>query len=166
MAEPGSVHARSRAGAPRAGAGGFTLIEMLMALLILAVGVTTLLLALGDSMSVRRGTDARLLAAQAVADFVHRVQATGLQRRADAQSDLDIELAPTAAATVEGFPGVRLQATMEQDADQPFVWLLRIRATWAERGEEASEEFLRVLPRQLPLGARIQRFRDDPANKR
>jgi prepilin-type N-terminal cleavage/methylation domain-containing protein len=140
---------------------GFTLIEMLVALSILTVGVTTLLLALGDSMSLRRGSDARLVAQEAVEDFVHRIALTGLRLRADAQSPFDLELDLPATTPIEGAKGMTMSATMELDAARPDVVLLRIQVAWLERGETLTEEFLRVVPRQLPLSQRIQTFRNE-----
>ena len=146
--------------APQASA-GFTLIEMLVALSILTVSITTLLLALGDSMSLRRSTDARLLAAQAVEDFTVQVAHSGLQRRPDAQTDLELELRLPDPVQLPGYAGVRLKASMVEDDSRPDVWLLSVLASWSEDGETVSEEFLRVLPRQLPLGVRVQRFRNE-----
>jgi prepilin-type N-terminal cleavage/methylation domain-containing protein len=147
-------------------AAGFTLIEMLVALSILTVSITTLLLALGDSMSLRRSSDARLMAAQAVEDFTVQVAQTGFQRRAGATTDLDLELRMPDAVELPGYAGVRLSASMVEDEARPDVWLLRVVATWAEEGETMSEEFLRVLPRQLPLGTRVLRFRSENTTTR
>jgi hypothetical protein len=33
--------------------------------------------------------------------------------------------------------------------------------SWLEGGDTVSEEFLRVIPRQLPLGSRIRAFRKE-----
>jgi prepilin-type N-terminal cleavage/methylation domain-containing protein len=145
---------------------GFTLIEMLVALGILVVGVTTLLASLGDSMALRSSTDARLLAAAAVEDLVHQIAATGIRRRADAETDLDLELATPGEVAVPGYSTMRLLPSVEEDKERRDVWLLHVRATWLDRGETITEEFLRVLPRQLPLGARVQRFRQETNPKR
>lgn len=146
---------------PRARAAGFTLVEMLVALSILTVGITTLLAALGDSMALRASADARLIAAQAVEELVHRVATGGVRRRADAVTDLDLELNLPAEIEVSGYAGMRLLPTLTESKDRFDVWLLTIRAVWQERGQPIEELFLRVLPRQLPLGARVQRFRSE-----
>lgn len=140
---------------------GFTLAEMLVALSILTIGVTTLLAALGESMATRRTTDARLLAEHVVEDFVHRTVSTGLRLRADAASPFDLELVVPEPQRVEGIPGATVTGVVEQDETRPDVLLLRVRVSWLERGETATEEFLRVVPRQLPLSARVQTFRKE-----
>ena len=145
---------------PRAEA-GFTLAEMLVALGILCVGVTTLLAALGDSMALRRGSDARLQAQQAVEDLVHRVANAGLELRVDAQTPFDVQLAAQAPTPLEGAPGLTIASKLEFDDARPDVAMLRIQVSWLDGGETVSEEFLRVIPRQLPLGARVQAFRKE-----
>ena len=140
---------------------GFTLAEMLAALAILLIGVTTLLYSLGSSVSLRRSTDARLAAAAAVEDVVLRVQQTGIRRRAGADTDLDLELVLPPEFAVETFPGMRCKVQVEEPKDRIDVWLLIVQASWLEAGEPMVEEFLRVIPRQLPLAARVRRFRDE-----
>ncbi len=147
-------------------AAGFTLIEMMVALSILVVGVTTLLAALGDSMSLRNSADARLLAAEAVEDYVHELVVAGTRRRADGATDLDLELVPPPAHVVAGYSGMRLSATVDLAADRYDVWLVHVKASWLEQGQPIEAEFLRVLPRQLPLGVRVQRFRSEHDIKR
>lgn len=158
-------HRTSNSGTPAA-AGGFTLVEMMVALMIMTVGITSLLLSLGESMSVRTSSDARLIAAEAVEELVHQVTTTGVRRRADAETDLDVELAVPAEIAVPGYATMRLLPSLVETEDHRDPALLRIRAVWLERGEPVEQEFLRVLPRQLPLGVRVKRFRDEHQIKR
>ncbi len=145
---------------------GFTLAEMLVALSILAIGVTTLLAALSDSLSLRRTTDARLVAQEAVDDFLHRLAQGGLKLRDGADSPFDVELAAPAPQPLDGAPGMSAACTLEFDENRPDVALARVRITWLEGGETVAEEFLRVLPRQLPLSARIRAFRSEHVRPR
>ena len=148
----------------RTGQHGFTLTEMLAALAILMVGVTTLLASLSDSVSLRRGTDMRLAAAAAVDEVLHQVMQNGVGLKADAVSDLDLELLSKEPVFVEGVPGLRFEVTAVEDDTRPDLWLLKVTAVWMEQGEFLTEEFLRVVPRQLPLGVRVQRFRGENQN--
>ena len=140
---------------------GFTLAEMLAALGILLFGVTALIGALSSSISQRRSTDARIQAAAMCERALLQLQQEGVRRRADGETDLDLELAPLADQTVPGFPGMTWSASTVLDPDRPDVWLVRLKVTWLEEGEEMTEEFLRVLRRQLPLGQRVLRFREE-----
>lgn len=157
MADP-TMHGRRDA--------GFTLAEMLVALSILAIGVTTLLAALSDSMSLRRSTDARLVAQEAVDDFLHRLAQGGLRLREGAESPFDVELTVPAPQPLDGAPGMSVSCKLETDETRPDVALARVRVSWLEGGETVAEEFLRVLPRQLPLGARIRAFRNEHVRNR
>lgn len=143
---------------------GFTLVEMLAALGILLFGITALLGALSQSVSQRRSTDARLAAAALADEIVHRLQHEALRLRPDAESDLDVEFATLADQEAPNFPGMTWSVTTTRDDDRPDLWLADIKVTWLEE-EDTSEEFLRVLPRQLPLAQRVLRFRAETTSR-
>lgn len=145
--------------APRTAA-GFTLAEMLAALAILLIGVTTLLASLTNSVGLRRSTEARLAIAHAVEDVVLQVRQNGLRQR-DGGTVLDLDLSLPGPIEVPGFAGARIAVRSIDDPEQPGLLLLELTATWLEAGEMIRERFLRVLPRQLPLGARVQRFQNE-----
>jgi len=60
---------------------------------------------------------------------------------------------------------MRCKVQVEEPKDRADVWLLIVQASWLEAGEPMVEEFLRVIPRQLPLGARVRRFRDEHTDR-
>ena len=144
-------------------AAGFTLMEMMMALAILLFGVTALLGALTSSVAQRRTTDARL-EARALCDLaVHRIRQEAIRLRADATSDIDLEMVALADQTAAGFPGMKWSAEPIFDDTRPDLWLVRLDVQWLEDGDEVGETFFRVVPRQLPLGTRVLRFREQTA---
>jgi len=138
---------------------GFTLAEMLAALGILLLGITSLLGALSASVAQRRTTDARLASAAAVEEILHRLQYGAVRRRSGAESDLDLELATLEDRTVPGFDGLRWSASATVDELRPDVWCVRLQLRWLEQGDDVVEEYLRILPRQLPLAARVRAAR-------
>jgi type II secretory pathway pseudopilin PulG len=139
---------------------GFTLAEMLAALGILLFGITALIGALTSSIAQRRSTDA-LHEATALCEFaLHRLQHEAVQIDPNAESDLDLRLAPLQDQVAESFPGMTWSAETIVDPDRPDVWLVKLRIQWLEEGEATTAEFLRILPRQLPLGQRVLRFRE------
>lgn len=145
---------------PRA-EGGFTLIEMLAALGILLLGVTAQLGALSATVAQRRTTDARL-EATALCDYaLQRVQEEAVRRSATAESDLDLEITALEDQTAPEFAGMSWSASATVDDHRPDVWLVSLKVRWLEVGDDVSEEFLRVLPRQLPLSKRVRRFREE-----
>jgi hypothetical protein len=52
-------------------------------------------------------------------------------------------------------------ATVDDTA--PTLWLVRLTVKWMDAGENTTAEFLRVIPRQLPLRDRVIAFRGDAA---
>ncbi len=135
---------------------GFTLVEMLAALGILLFGVTALLGALSASVGQRRTTEARLAASALCDEAVLRIQCEAARPRAGGDSELDLELATLDDQTSPGFAGMTWSAATVTDENRPDLWLVRITVRWFEGGDETSEEFLRVLPRQMPLAARVR----------
>ncbi len=151
MAEPKALHGKD---------GGFTLAEMLAALGILLVGITALLGALGSSVGQRRTTDARLAASKFADVAMHRIRYEAIQRAQGGDSDLDLEVAALTDQTVPGFPGMSWSAEAITDELRPDIWLIRLEIRWLDEGEDSSEVFYRILPRTLPLGQRVRRFKD------
>lgn len=149
---------------PCRGQAGFTLAEMLAALGILLFGVTALLGALSSSVAQRRTIDARLESTALCEHALHRVQHEAVRRRAGATSDLELEVVSLDDQAAPGFPGMTWSATAVVDENRPDLWLVRIRMRWLEGGDDVDQEFLRILPRQLPLRQRVERFRDDAAS--
>lgn len=141
-------------------AAGFTLAEMLAALGILLFGITALIGALSSSVAQRRTTDARLEATALCDVALHRLQYEAVRRTEGGATDLDLELAPLQNQTSNGFAGMTWSATTSQDENRPDVWMVRLEIRWLEEGDDATEVFYRILPRQLPLGARVLRFRE------
>ncbi|HEX5054062.1 MAG TPA: prepilin-type N-terminal cleavage/methylation domain-containing protein [Planctomycetota bacterium] len=144
---------------PRARAeAGFTLVEMMAALAILLFGITALIGALTSSVAQRRTTDARL-ETTALCDYaLMRLREEAIHLREGATSDLDLELVPLQDQTAPDFPGMRWSAKAIVDEDRPDVWLVRLEVRWFDEGDDVTQEFLRVLPRQQPLRARVLRF--------
>lgn len=138
---------------------GFTLAELLAALAILLFGVTALLGALSASVAQRRTTDARHELVALVEHAVLRCQQEAVRAPVGAATPLDLEFLPLLDQRAPGFPGMRWSARAVADDTRPELWLLRIEVRWLDQGEEVGAEFLRVLPRQLPLRDRVAAFR-------
>lgn len=49
----------------------------------------------------------------------------------------------------------------DRNENRPLVWLVKIEARWLEDGEDVVAEFLRVVPRQLPMRDRVMSYRGD-----
>jgi len=141
--------------------GGFTLAEMLAALAILLFGVTALLGALSSSISQRRSTDARHELTALCELAMHRVRYEAIRSTNGDSSPFDLEFVPLVDQEAPGFPGMSWSATATADENRPLVWLVKIEARWLEDGEDVVAEFLRVVPRQLPMRDRVMSYRGD-----
>ncbi|MFK7739319.1 MAG: type II secretion system protein [Planctomycetota bacterium] len=139
---------------------GFTLVEMLAALGILLFASTALLGALSSSVAQRRTTDARHELAALCELAMQRVRQECIQSAEEGASvPTLLDFVPLTEQTVAGFPGMTWSASAVADEDYPLVWLVKIEARWFDEGEESVAEFLRVVPRQLPLRDRVSSFR-------
>lgn len=151
MAEPRPLTAS-------AATGGFTLVEMMVALGILLLGITSLLAALSSGVGQRRGADATIEASLLAEEVLQRVR-HGAFAGADGGSIL--ERAPNQlGGSWPGFPGMRWQTRFADAPERPDLVLCTIAIRWMEEGEFALEEFHALIPRQEPLGVRVQRFRE------
>ena len=150
MAEPNERHGES----------GFTLAEMLAALAILLFGVTALLGALSSSINQRRTTDARHELTALCELAMHRVRYESIRATSEGAGPTDLEFVPLTDQEVPGFPGMTWSATATEDLNFPLLWLVKIEASWLDDGEEVVAEFLRIVPRQLPMRDRVLSYRE------
>jgi prepilin-type N-terminal cleavage/methylation domain-containing protein len=137
-----------------AGEGGFTLIEILAAILVLSIGVTSLLAVMGTGLTTHRESDLRVQASDAVrlveADLVARLFA-GEQTGADPRDLEDVPLA--------GRAGMRYSVKFRKNPTLPDEFLAEIDITWLEAGETRGESFARLIHREEPFSRRIQKLK-------
>lgn len=157
MAEPTVTTVR------RGSSAGFTLIEMMAALVILLFGVVALLGAMTTSIAQRRTADARQELTALVDAAVLRVQQEAIQGPPGNPSPSELTFVPLVDQTTAGFDGMRWSATAIADESRPELWLVKITVRWFDASEEVTSEFLRVVARQLPLRDRVSKFRGDDA---
>ncbi len=143
---------------------GFTLAEMLVALGILLLGITSLLGAMSTSVAQRRTTDARHELTALCEAALLRVQHEAPRAPNGNPSPLALEFVPMVDQPAPGFPGMRWSASATVDESQPTLWLVKLTVQWLDGGENTTAEFLRVIPRQLPLRERVIAFRGEAAD--
>lgn len=149
---------------PHAGqSGGFTLIEILLALGILLIGLTGVLglLTFGAAMSraaaLRR--DAAAATEAVFADLEERmfplVVEDGLERVGE---PIDVGDRP-----VPGHPGLTYRARAEPDLQlaaevgYPLEYKVEVEMTWTSGGRRRSRTFTTLLVREVPFGERLRR---------
>ncbi|GAB4162334.1 MAG: hypothetical protein Fur0037_28590 [Planctomycetota bacterium] len=136
---------------------GFTLVEMMVALAILLVGITSLLGALTGGIEMRRSSEAETEAALA-ADRVFAEVVEGVRLAPDARTALDLIYPSIENRPCGTLPGMSCSVRYENDPDRPDLVLAVVEVSWKEQGEDVRREFARILQRQEPLGLRVARF--------
>ena len=139
---------------------GFTLIEMMVALAILLVGFLSLLAAMTAGAGLRRGADARIEASLLAEEVLHRLRSESFAT-ADGASVLETE-PKELQGTAENFPGMRWTTSFKKAEERPDLVLATVTVRWMEEGDFVQQEFNALLPRQEPLGVRVERFREHP----
>jgi prepilin-type N-terminal cleavage/methylation domain-containing protein len=145
-------------------AAGFTLVEMIAALAILLFGVIGLFGAMTSSIGQRRSTDARHELC-ALCDFaVNRAVHECVKAPNGSAVPTELVFEPLVDQESPGFAGMRWSAHVVADESRPELWMVKIEMRWFEAGDEVTAEFLRVVPRQLPLRDRVYAFRGEAAD--
>jgi prepilin-type N-terminal cleavage/methylation domain-containing protein len=145
-------------------AAGFTLVEMIAALAILLFGVIGLFGAMTSSIGQRRSTDARHELCALCDLAVNRAVHECVKAPNGGVTPPELVFEPLVDEESPGFPGMRWSAHVVTDESRPELWMVKIDVRWYEAGDEVSAEFLRVVPRQLPLRDRVSAFRGDTAD--
>jgi prepilin-type N-terminal cleavage/methylation domain-containing protein len=115
----------SRGVGERAGRSGMTLIEVLLAAVILGAGMTVLLTA-----ASRQYQDAQFILSRGEADFPAVIR--------DGVEDLEVD--------DERYPGgFVFSRTVDDDEDEDHLWALRTRVTWSDRGRRPYHEVVRYV---------------------
>jgi prepilin-type N-terminal cleavage/methylation domain-containing protein len=144
----------SERGAARAG--GFTLVEMLVAMGILVFGVTSLVGLLGVGVSTRRTAELKNQAVHAVTQVMQQVRDHLPKQERTEKGDL-VPLPPLQIDTIAGYPRLKAHVTFHYDKDHPNLVLARMRISWLEEGIAVGEEFQRVLDTYEALPVRVRR---------
>ncbi|PIE22715.1 MAG: hypothetical protein CSA62_11015 [Planctomycetota bacterium] len=131
--------------------GGFTLIEILVALAILGLGVGT---AVGGFVrgATTQAQGVLVRDASRIAEIVQeRLRSEDLLGR-----DFDARPQDLLDQKLVGYPGLRYDLVFEGEVQLGFPLYVRLTVRWLSRGQEVSEIFRFPLPRGASLPARIR----------
>jgi hypothetical protein len=148
---------RARTASP---AGGFTLLEVLLAAGLLAAGMAMILGVFNFGSALTRSAELRALSAGTVEALVHDLEESLFELRPDGSvgEPLAIEDRP-----VPGRPGVlySVEATgnFETLADDglPREYVVEVRVRWESAGVNREETWTTIMLREVPFGARMRR---------
>ncbi len=143
MASPKRATTRSQ--------GGFTLVEMMLAMAILVFAVTALAGSLLTGVSMRRGSEMRFRATALVDYVIQEIEEEVFARSQDPSEPL----AGFAHVDPPGYPGMTYTVEFIEDLERPGVVLAKIKVSWRDQGEFIGETFRRILLRGAPFSRRV-----------
>ena len=142
--------------------GGFTIVEVVLAMAVLLIGMTTILGLLAFGAALSRTAALRSGAANAIEAVMADLEeglfplVVGQGGAAVAGEPRSIENRP-----VPGHPGLvfSAQATPhpDQDATGPLEYRVDVEISWALAGAKRSRKFTTLLLREVPFGERLRR---------
>lgn len=144
----------------RSGEQGFTLLEMLAAMAILILGVTSLLGALSAGLGIRRGAEQRsraaLLADQVIMELRTQILSGPAEDRGLGSGLAAAEIEAITVTRIDGYRGMKYSVEFLTDVEYPDLALARLRISWLHQGSDVGIEFLRLLSNSSPLSYRVE----------
>ena len=140
--------------APAGARGGFTLLEVMLAMGILVVGMTMVLSLFTFGAAMSRTAELRAAASVAVESVVADLEATLFPLDEDGTVG---DPTPVVDRPVPGSPGVVYSAQPTQNPDDPDQYRVDVSLTWTTSGVQRAHEFTTLLSREVPFGERLRR---------
>mgnify|MGYP001346251045 CR=1 FL=1 len=142
--------------APRARA-GFTLIEVVLAMFVLLIGMTSILGLLGFGAALSRTAALRGGAANAIEAVVTDLEETLFPLELDQQGDeLAGEPRDVSDRELPGYPGLLYSTRSTPNPDNPLEYKVEVEIRWAVGGSTRSKRFTTLLLREVPFGERLR----------
>jgi len=138
--------------------GGFTLLEVLIALGIMTFGLTALIGALSLAVGTRRGAEMRVRASLLADQVMQRVENEVLAAHpvpSEWQEPQDLAIDGVSGSSVDGFPGMGYRLAFVTSPERPDLVLVELRVAWREEGTDEGETFVKILPRSVPMARRV-----------
>lgn len=136
---------------------GFTLIEVVLAMLVLLIGMTAILGLLSFGAALARTAALRTGAANAIEAVVTDLEETLFPLELDDLGDevagepLDVE-----GKAMPGYPGLTYSTSSTQNPDNPLEYRVDVEVNWAVGGTTRSKRFTTLLLREVPFGERLR----------
>ena len=143
--------------------GGFTLLEVLIALGIMTFSLTALLGALSVAVGTRRGAEMRTRAAILADRVLQDVETTMLAEHPiplDWRDEKELAIEAGEPVLSAEFPGMRYSVEFVTSGERPDLVLVQLRIAWRDDGEDDGETFVRILPRAVPMTRRVAQRRN------
>ena len=133
---------------------GFTILEVVLAMGILVLGMTTLLGLFTFGAALTKTAALRTAAASAIEAVVADLEESLFPLEEDGTVGEPREIQDRA---VPGTVGVVYSAKAEPNPDDPLEYAVRVQVSWESAGVRREEQFTTLLLRQVPFGERMRR---------
>lgn len=142
---------------PGRGRAGFTLVEVVLAMFVLLIGMTSILGLLSFGAALSRTASLRQGAAGSIEAIVADLEETLFPLIVDeggneiADEPVDVQDRP-----VPGHPGLSYSTTSRANPDDPREYRVDVEVHWATGGTQRSKRFTTLLLREVPFGERLR----------
>jgi hypothetical protein len=149
------------------GSAGFTLIEVVMAMFLLLLGMTSILGLLSFGAAMSRTAELRSCAAQSIkavlADLEEELFPLVLDKHGNEIAGAPISIVDR---RLPGYPGLVYSVTAKpnpdpearrSDSGAPLEYLVEVDVSWLASGLKRSRKFQTLLLREVPFGVRLRR---------
>lgn len=152
--------------APRRG--GFTLLEVLLAMVLLFVGMASILGLLSFGAGLARTAELRGASAEAIESVLTDLEERLFPLERDASgADVVGEPRDRVDAPVPGHPGLTYSTRSTPNPENPLEYRVDVEIRWSVSGTARTKSFTTLLLRQIPFGERLRRdFVETGENKR
>jgi len=150
--------ARRRAGLEPGGPrGGFTLIEVVLAMLVLLIGMTAILGLLSFGAALSRTASLRSGAAGAIDAVVADLEESLFPLQLDELGDeVAGEPRDVNEHEIPGYPGLVYTTKSTSNPENPLEYKVEVEMKWAVGGTTRSKRFTTLLLREVPFGERLR----------
>lgn len=151
MKTSATTPARTRARA------GFTLVEVVLAMFVLLIGMTSILGLLSFGAALSRTAALRGGAANAIEAVVTDLEETLFPLELDSRGDeVAGEPRDVSERELPGYPGLLYSTRSTQNPENPLEYKVEVEIKWAVGGTARTRRFTTLLLREVPFGERLR----------
>ena len=138
-------------------AAGFTLIEVVLAMFLLLIGMTSILGLLSFGAALSRTASLRAGSANSIEAVMTELEETLFPLELDANGE-EVAGAPRDVTDrpVPGHPGLVYRTRSTPNPENPVEYRVDVEVTWAVGGTTRSKTFTTLLLREVPFGERLR----------
>ena len=136
---------------------GFTLVEVVLAMFVLLIGMTSILGLLSFGAALARTASLRSGASNSIEAVVADLEETLFPLLLDERGDEVVgEARDVVKRELPGYPGLTYSTQSTPNPENPLEYRVYIEVEWAVGGTTRSKRFTTLLLREVPFGERLR----------